>query len=359
MKIGIIGLPNSGKTTIFNALTKSNAEVTGYSSNAVEPNLAVIEVEDERIDKLSELYQPKKTIYATVEFIDFVGLSSGSAQDGLFSGTAMGLIKTVEALVLVLRNFEDPTIDAVEGPAQPVTDLETVETELVLSDLIIVERRLERIESDLQRGKKTPDLLKEQKLLNRLKPHLDEGNPLRLFELSDEEQKMITGFQFLSLKPILVVLNSDENNYGQNEEVLSAVKKTHKAIEFAGKFEMELSVLDEEEAFSFMEDLGITDSARQRLIRTAYDLLGYISFFTVGEDEVRAWTITKGTTAVEAAGEIHSDLERGFIRAECFTYEELLSSGSEKEVRARGLFRLEGKNYIVQDGDILHIRFST
>lgn len=358
MKIGIIGVQNSGKTTVFNALTKSEAEVTSYSSNKVEPNLAVVDVEDERVIKLSEMYRPKKTVFATVEFIDFAGLTSGSAKDGLFSGAAMGEVKTVHALAVVLRNFHDETIDAALGLPDPVSDLETLEDELVLSDLIITENRLERIASDMQRGKKTPALVTEEKLLERIKEHLDNGKPLRYLGFSDEELKLIGGFQFLSLKPVLVVLNSDETNYGKNNDIVSEIERTHRVIEFAGKFEMELSSLDEEEAEIFMADLGITESARDRLIKTAYNLLGYISFFTVGEDEVRAWTITEGTPAVEAAGEIHSDLQRGFIRAECFRYEDLITYGSEKEVKAKGLLRLEGKEYTVADGDILNIRFS-
>ena len=359
MKIGIIGLQNSGKTTIFNALTKGDAEVTSYASSKVEPNLAVVDVEDPRITKLSEMYNPKKTVYATVEFTDFVGLTSGSAREGVFSGEAMGLMKTVDALCLVLRNFHDETIDAVEGEPKPVSDLSTLDEELVFSDLVIVEKRLERIEADLERGRKTPELLAEQKLLNKIKAHLDEIQPLREIGFSEEELKLIGGFQFLSLKPVLVILNSGEDNYGQNEEALAEISQNYNAIEFAGNFEMELSGLDEEEARAFMEDFGITESARDRLIAFAYDMLGYISFFTVGEDEVRAWTIRKGTPAVEAAGTIHSDLQRGFIRAECFTYEDLMEAGSEKGVKENGKLRLEGKTYIVQDGDILHIRFST
>lgn len=358
MKIGIIGLQNSGKTTIFNALTKSEAEVTSYSGGKVEPNLAVVEVEDPRVTKLSEMYNPKKTVYAVIEFTDFAGLTAGAAQHGLFSGAAMGMIKTSDALAVVVRNFREPTIDAAQGEPKPMSDLTAIVEELIFSDLMIVENRLERIAADMERGKKTQELVSEKKLLTTLKDHLDETCPLRTMELSEEELKKIQGFQFLSLKPMLVILNSDENNYGRNEALLHRMSEEYKVIEFAGKFEMELAGLDDEEARAFMEDLGIESSARDRLITFAYDMLGYISFFTVGEDEVRAWTITRGTPAVEAAGEIHSDLERGFIRAECFRYEELVEAGSEKGVKENGKFRLEGKEYIVRDGDILHIRFS-
>ncbi len=358
MKIGIIGLQNSGKTTIFNALTKSEAEVTSYSGGKVEPNLAVVEVEDPRVTKLSEMYNPKKTVYAVIEFTDFAGLTAGAAQHGLFSGAAMGMIKTSDALAVVVRNFREPTIDAAQGEPKPMSDLTAIVEELIFSDLMIVENRLERIAADMERGKKTQELVSEKKLLTTLKDHLDETRPLRTRELSEEELKKIQGFQFLSLKPMLVILNSDENNYGRNEALLHRMSEEYKVIEFAGKFEMELAGLDDEEARAFMEDLGIESSARDRLITFAYDMLGYISFFTVGEDEVRAWTITRGTPAVEAAGEIHSDLERGFIRAECFRYEELVEAGSEKGVKENGKFRLEGKEYIVRDGDILHIRFS-
>ncbi len=358
MKIGIIGLQKSGKTTIFNALTESDAETAAYTTSKVEPNIGVVEVRDSRVTELSDLYSPKKTVYAAVEFTDFAGLSSGDAKSGLFSGTAMGLIKTTDALCIVLRNFRDDTIDAALGPPRPVSDLTTIEEELIFSDLIITEKRLERIASDIDRGKKTPELVAEQKVLDRVKGHLDEVKPLRDLELSEEEARTILGFQFLSRKPVLVILNSDESSYGENEESLAKISENYKVLEFAGKFEMELSRLDQEDAGAFMEDFGITESVRDRLIRFAYAMLGYVSFFTVGEDEVRAWTIHRGTKAVDAAGEIHSDLQRGFIRAECFTCADLLDLGSEKAVKEKGRFRLEGKEYIVQDGDILHIRFS-
>lgn len=358
MKIGIIGLQNSGKTTIFNALTRSEAEVTAYTSSKVEPNLAVVEVEDDRVTRLSEMYAPKKTTYAAVEFIDFVGLASGSARSGLFSGAAMGLIKTVDALAVVVRNFSEETIDAVLGPPDPERDIRVLEEELVFSDLMIVEKRIERLEADKGRGKKNPDQAAEERLLAKIHPHLEELKPLRYLELTAEELKLISGFQFLSLKPMMVVLNSDESSYGQNAELLARLRENYLVVEFAGKFEMELSVLDKEEAEAFMADLGIEESARDRLIETAYRLLGYISFFTVGEDEVRAWTITEGTKAVDAAGEIHSDLQRGFIRAETFSCKDLLELGSEKAVKDKGLMRLEGKDYLVRDGDVLHIRHS-
>jgi hypothetical protein len=270
----------------------------------------------------------------------------------------MGLIKTVDALAVVLRNFSEETIDAVLGPPDPEKDIHVLEEELVFSDLMIVEKRIERLEADKARGKKNPDQAAEEKLLAKIHPHLEELKPLRHLELTTEERKLISGFQFLSLKPMMVVLNSDEGSYGQNDELLSRLREGYLVVEFAGKFEMELSVLDDDEAEAFMADLGIEESARDRLIQTAYSLLGYISFFTVGEDEVRAWTITEGTKAVDAAGEIHTDLQRGFIRAETFSCEDLLELGSEKAVKDKGLMRLEGKDYIVRDGDVLHIRHS-
>jgi GTP-binding protein YchF len=377
MNIGLIGLPKAGKTTIFNALTGQAAETAEYDTGKVEPNVGVVPVADERVEKLSALYNPRKTIHATIEFIDFVGAHQGAAKGGLFSGEGMALIKTADALALVLRNFSNPTIEGLLGPPKPLGDLETLMDELILSDQVVAERRLERIRQDHQRGKKTPQTLAEEKVMERLVQGLTEGRPVRSVPLTPEEQKLIGGYKFLTAKSILILLNSDESRYGkdprltealhgkvkgwegtQNTESSTPAPGSIPVIEFAGKFEMELAQLDPSDREAFMADMGIGESARSRLTRAAYEALGYISFFTVGEDEVRAWTIRKGETALDAAGTIHSDLARGFIRAECFTVKDLLELGSEKAVKDKGLFRLEGKEYIVQDGDILHIRFS-
>lgn len=357
MKIGLIGLPKSGKTTIFNALTRSDAPVADYSSGKVEPNLAVVDVEDPRVDRLTAMYQPKRTIYATIDFIDFVGVDRSEGKE-LFSGTAMNLVKTADALAIVVRNFANDVLDSSLGPANPARDAEAVVGELILSDLVLVETRLERIAADHQRGKKTPQSQAEEKVLQLLHEALSDDRPVRSVELNDDQRRSISGFQFLSAKPVLVIVNSGEENYGSAADALDAIGARYPVVEFAGTFEMELSRLEAEEAEAFMEDLGITESARSRLTTLAYESLGLISFFTVGPDEVRAWTIHRGDPAVEAARTIHSDLARGFIRAECFSYDALIGAGSEKGVKEAGQFRLEGKEYEVKDGDILNIRFS-
>ncbi|TVQ38111.1 MAG: redox-regulated ATPase YchF [Spirochaetaceae bacterium] len=359
MNIGIIGLQKSGKTTIFNALTGQGAEVSEYASQRVEPNLAVVEVQDQRVASLSAMYQPRKTIYASVEFVDFAGLSAGAAEHGVFSGAAMQLVKNADALCAVVRNFHDQVIDETHGAPDPAGAVETIAAELILADQIIAERRLERIAHDLQRGKKTPQLSAEQKLIERLIAHLGEEHPLRSLELSVDDRKTIAGFQFLSVKPVFVVLNSSEDSYGKSDAVMDAIGQHYPVVEFAGSFEMELSRLEDDgERQVFMLDMGIAESARTRLTTFAYRTLGYVSFFTVGKDEVRAWTIRDGQTAVEAAGTVHSDLARGFIRAEVFSYDDLMQYGSEKAVRDAGRFRVEGKHYVVADGDIINVRFS-
>jgi len=358
MNLGLIGQEKSGKTTIFNALTGRQEEVADYSAVKMEPNRAVVEVIDRRVDVLADYYQPKKTVYASIHVTDFVGLTQGSAEHGLFSGAAVGLMKTADALALVLRNFSNDILDEVQGPADPLKDLEALDSELILADQIVVERRLEKIAEDMKRGKKDTAGHHEEKVLQHILGVFTDGGKVRDVEMNPDEKKIIAGFQLLTAKPYFAILNSGEENYGKNEVLLKKIGESYPVIEFAGNFEMELAGLEESEALEFMADLGITGSARSRLTTFAYEILGYISFFTVGKDEVRAWTLHKGETAVDAAGTIHSDLARGFIRAECFTCDDFAELGSEKAIKEKGRFRLEGKDYIVQDGDILNIRFS-
>jgi len=358
MKIGLIGLKKSGKTTIFNALTRAEVATDAYSSVKLEPNIAVIEVADTRVSRLQALYQPKKTTYASVEIIDFVGIAQEQERKQIFSSAELGMIKNADALAFVLRNFHDNIITETMGPANSSADLEILSSEIILSDLILAETRMERIDHQMKRGVKTPALEQEKTALEKVMGDLNRNSRPNKTNLTPDEERVLRGFQFLTLKPLLVILNSDEENFGKNDTMLAHIGKDYKAIEFAGRFEMELNRLADEEAQAFMEDLHIAASARDRLTLLAYDVLGYQTFFTVGPDEVRAWTIHKGDTAVEAAGVIHSDLARGFIRAECFSYDDLMTHGSEKALKEKGLIRLEGKTYLVKDGDILSIRFS-
>jgi hypothetical protein len=355
LKIGLIGLPKSGKTTIFNALSKSQAEVSAYAGTKTEPNIAIVEVRDERVTKLSQMYNPKKTTYAKIELVDFVGVEKDETKkEELFSPDLMRLVKTTDSLAVVLRNFPP---DAGGAPS-PGADLTAIEEELLLSDQIIAENRLSRIAASAKGGK-TPALAAEEKLLQKVLESLNAMRPVRLLEFSADEKKMLRGFQFLTQKPLFLILNSSEGLFNKDPGLQTGLAKRYKTIECSGSFEMELSRLtDEAEIHAFMADAGIRDSAAVRLTLCAYETLGYISFFTVGEDEVRAWELLKGSSAVEAAAAIHSDLARGFIRAECFSCDDLVAAGSEKGVKDAGKFRMEGKEYIVKDGDVLSIRFN-
>ena len=357
MKLGITGKAKSGKTTLFNAVTGQNADINLYDTKQ-ETNIGVVQVPDKRIDHLTGIYKPKKSIYATVEFLDFPGIIEDSDNREFLSPTSMALLKNTDALAIVLRNFENSILDETQGKADPVTDIKDIMLEFIYSDLILAEKRLEKIELNFKRGVKCASTLIEEKALKVCVESLQNEIPLRETKFGDEELRAIKGFQFLSLKPAMIILNSDENNFKNNEAILKQLAEILPVHEFVGKFELELTNLPEDEATVFMDDLGLKESAVARIIKNAYDLLGYLSFFTVGDDEVRAWTIQKGDNAVTAAGKIHSDLARGFIRAETFTYDDMLKYGSEKAIREKGLFRLEGKTYLVQDGDIIFVRFN-
>ncbi len=355
MKIALVGLPKSGKTTIFNALTRSQAEVSAYSGGKREPNLASVAVEDDRVTKLSEIYKPKKTIYASVDITDFVGFGESGEDSAGLPAELVQLVRTNDAIAVVLRNFESD----LDGAQHPKDDLAQIEDEFVLADLILVENRLERIAKSQRTGQKTVILENEEKLLKQLQEVLAAGTALRDIELTVADAKAIRGFQFLTLKPVMVIVNSSEGNYGRNKELIDSFNNRYPTIECAGNFEMELSQLDDQEEIeAFLADIGIKESARLRLTRTAYDILGYISFFTIGKDEVRAWNISKGETALNAADTIHSDLARGFIRAECYSFDDFIECGSEKGVKDAGKFRLEGKDYVVKDGDMICVRFN-
>ncbi len=349
MKVGIAGFPRAGKTTIFNALTGQHADVGGFSEPG-KVHLGTIKVPDARIDKLAEIFQPRKVTYAMIEFVDFPAASGAAAGHALETATLTQMRET-DALVQVVRGFPDP----IEGqPADPVRDLANFKSELILSDLALIERRLERLKKE--KGKD-----QEKALLERCKAMLDEERCLRFLELTPEEVTALSGFGFLSRRPMMVVLNVAEQDArsGLPEDVVQWLAAEElQGLVLAGQIEMEIANLPPEDRQAFLEDLGLTESARDRFIRAAYELLDQISFLTSGEDEVRAWTIRRGTTAQRAAGKIHSDIERGFIRAEVVHYDDFVRLGSEAKAREAGKLRLEGKEYTVCDGDIIHFRFN-
>ncbi|MEW6403740.1 MAG: redox-regulated ATPase YchF [Chloroflexota bacterium] len=351
MKLGIIGLPQSGKTTIFNALTRGNTPTTA-SAGRIEIHQAVVDVPDLRVDKLSAMFNPRKTIYAKVTYADIAGLETGAAKSGI-SGQLLNQLNQMDGLILVIRAFEDDNVMHPGGSVDPKRDVDTMLSELLLNDLIAVERKLERLVEERKKGG-TDKVLNERQtvLFTRLNEALNEGTPLRKLEFNAEEVKELASFGLLTRKPILTVFNLGEGQSAPQVEL------DHPSVSLLGRLEMEIAQLNADDAAVFMQEYGIEELSLSRMIRLSYDLLQLQSFFTVGEDEVRAWTTRRGVHAQEAAGEIHTDLQRGFVRAEVVAYEDLISLGSMNEAKARGKLRLEGKEYPVKDGDIMHIRFN-
>lgn len=351
MKLGIIGLPQSGKTTIFNALTRGNTPTTA-SAGRFEVHTAVVEVPDPRVDKLSAMFNPKKTIYAKVTYADIAGLETGSAKSGI-SGQLLNQLNQMDGLILIVRGFNDDSVMHPSGTVDAVRDVETMLTELLLNDLIAVERKLEKLVDERKKGGTDKTLnARQSELFEKLQKTLSDNKPLRDLEFTAEEQKELSSFGLLTRKPILTVFNMSE---GQNAP---EVKLDHPSIALMGKLEMEIAQLPAEDAAVFMEEYGIKELSLKKMINLSYDLLRVQTFFTVGEDEVRAWETKRGANAQESAGEIHTDLFRGFVRAEVVAYEDLINLGSMAEAKAKGKFRLEGKEYPVKDGDIMHVRSS-
>ncbi len=358
LNIGIVGLAQVGKTTLFRTLT--HAHGTGLGSGKSEAHVGVVHVPDARLERLTEMFQPEKKIQASVEYVD----TPGSVIELARTGSQAAALRDMDALAHVVRAFEDDALPAEGGSVDPRRDIENVELELILSDLASVEKRLERLEKDIKK-QKNPNLEKEYQILGRCKQALEKQSPLRELALAPDEEKVIRGFTFLTSKPMLYVLNLGEKDAaraGAAEDFAAqaGLKQRPKTEVTAvcGKVEAELAELSDAEAAEFLASYGLTESAVARLIRSSYHLLGLISFFTVGEDECRAWTIRAGTTALGAAGEIHTDLQKGFIRAEVVKFDDLVSSGGLAEARSRGQLRLEGKEYVVHDGEIVHIRHS-
>jgi GTP-binding protein YchF len=351
MKLGIIGLPQSGKTTLFNALTRNNTPTTA-SAGRIEIHTAVVDVPDPRVDRLSGMFKPKKTIYAKVTYADIAGLEAGSAKSGI-SGQLLNQLAQMDGFIHVVRCFADENVPHPSGSVNPQRDVEAMESELLLNDLIAVERKLERLVEERKKGGTDKTInARQTELFERLHKTLSENKPLRGMEFNAEEQKELASFGLLSRKPILIAFNLGE---GQSAPAFEA---GHASVALQGKLEMEIAQLSPEDADVFMKEYGIEEPSLNRMIRLSYDLLRQQSFFTVGEDEVRAWTVQRGASAQEAAGAIHTDLQKGFIRAEVVAYDDLASLGSMNEAKAKGKLRLEGKEYPVKDGDIVHIRFN-
>jgi len=350
MKLGIIGLPQSGKTTLYNALTRSNTPTTA-SAGRIEVHTGVVDVPDPRVDKLSGMFNPRKTIYAKVTYADIAGLEGNSK--GSISGALLNTLGQMDAFIHVVRAFDDDNVPHPSGSVDPARDAEAMLAELLLNDLIAVERRIEKLTEERRKGGTDKTVNERQTaLFTRMHEALNEGKPLRELEYSAEEAKELASFGLLTRKRILTVFNLGEG------QPAPSISLDHPSVALPAKLEMEIAQLPAEDAEVFMAEYGITEPALDRMIRLSYDLLGLQSFFTVGEDEVRAWTTRRDATAVEAAAEIHTDIARGFIRAEVVAYEDLVTLGSMAECKAKGKFRLEGKEYSVKDGDIVHIRTS-
>jgi len=365
MEIGIIGLPRSGKTTVFNALSRGEAQTGAYSSPALTPNIGVVKVPDARLDKLNEMYRPRRKVPAEVTYIDIAMPAKEFGKSEGLSSQFLGYLGNVDALLHVVRVFENESIPHDEGSIDPERDISAMYLELAFSDLAIIERRLDKLKASLKAAKsqERDSISREQALLEKIKSGLENDIPVREQILSEQEIKEITHFQFLTSKPMLLLLNIGEAQLlqtGDMEKRFGAGfrKAGSEVVVLCGQIEMELSQLSDDEAQDFRSSMSIGESGLSRLIRISYALLGLISFFTVGSDEVRAWTIRSNTIAQKAAGKIHTDLERGFIRAEVIGYDNLVGCGSMAEARKKGVLRLEGKEYIVQDGDVMTILFN-
>lgn len=364
MKLGIVGLPNVGKSTLFNSLTKAGAESANYPFCTIDPNVGVVTVPDERLDVLGKMYNTKKIIPAAIEFVDIAGLVKGASKGEGLGNQFLANIREVDAIVHVVRCFENSNIVHVDGSISPLRDVETINLELIFSDIEILERRIAKVSRGARNDK---ELAKELDLLNRIKEHLENDKLAKTFETNDEDElALLQSYNLLTYKPVIFAANVSEDDLADDgrgnsyvQEVRDyAAREDCEVFVVCAEIEQEIAELDDEEKQMFLEDLGIAESGLEKLIKASYKLLGLISYLTAGEPEVRAWTIKKGTKAPQAAGKIHTDFERGFIRAEIVSYDDLMACGTYSGAKEKGLVRLEGKEYIVQDGDIILFRFN-